>query len=111
MKFATQISPLLDSSPKLAYYLGTQSNTLCSGFVDKTLSWGFWKLFPTGAYAIIGITCVEFENVMKSTMKKKKKKHIIWGFVSMCVLIFVFRSNTSTLVVVLLGDIKQDRER
>ena len=50
---------------------GTQSNTLCSGFVDKTLSWGFWKLFPTGTYAIIGTTCVEFENVMKSTTKKK----------------------------------------
>ena len=53
---------------------GTQSNTLCSGFVDKTLSWGFWKLFPTGTYAIIGTTCVEFENVMKNTTKKKKKK-------------------------------------
>ena len=45
-------------------------NNLCSGFVDKTLSWGFWKLFPTGTYAIIGTTCVEFENVMKSTTKK-----------------------------------------
>ena len=44
---------------------------LCSGFVDETLSWGFWKLFSTGTYAIIGTTCVEFENVMKSTMKKK----------------------------------------
>ena len=44
--------------------------SLCSGFVDKTLSWGFWKLFRTGTYAIIGTTCVEFENVMKSTTKK-----------------------------------------
>ena len=35
------------------------------------LSWGFWKLFPTGTYAIIGTTCVEFENVMKSTTEKK----------------------------------------
>ena len=26
----------------------------------------------TGTYAIIGTMCVEFENVMKSTMKKKK---------------------------------------
>ena len=49
---------------------GTQSNTLCSGFVDKTLSWGFWKLFSTGTYAIIVTTCVKSENVMKSTMKK-----------------------------------------
>ena len=48
----------------------TQSNTLCSGFVNKTLSWMFWKLFPTGTYVIIGTTCVEFENVMKSTTKK-----------------------------------------
>ena len=48
---------------------GWFESNLCSGFVDKTLSWGSWKLFPTGNYAIIGTTCVEFENVMK------KKKH------------------------------------
>ena len=29
---------------------------------------------PTGTYAIIGTTCVEFENVMKRPTKKKKKK-------------------------------------
>ena len=52
----------------------TKAKILCSGFVDKTLSWGFWKLFPTGTYAIIGTTCVKFENVMKSTTKKKEKK-------------------------------------
>ena len=51
---------------------GTQSNTLCSGFVDKTLSWGFWKLFPTGTYAIIGTMCVEFEKVMKFYLINKE---------------------------------------
>ena len=45
---------------------GTQSNTLCSGFVSKILSWGFLAFFPTGTYAVIGTNCVEFENVMKS---------------------------------------------
>ena len=50
---------------------GTHSNTLCSGFVDKTLSWGFGKLFSTGTYAIIGTNCVESENVMKSAQKKR----------------------------------------
>ena len=40
----------------------------------KTLSWGLWQFFPTGTYAGIGTTCVEFENVMKSATKKKKKK-------------------------------------
>ena len=49
---------------------GTHSNTLCSGFVDKTLSLGFWKLFSTGTYAIIGTNYVESENVMKSAQKK-----------------------------------------
>ena len=32
---------------------------------------GFGNFFPTGTYAGIGTTCVEFENVMKSTMIKK----------------------------------------
>ena len=45
--------------------ISTQSSTLCSGFVDQTLSWGFWKLFPTGTYAII---------------KKKKKKKTIYPY-------------------------------
>ena len=58
------------------------SKFLCSGFVDKTLSWGFWKLFPTGTYAIIGTTCVEFENVMKSTTKKKYFISMIKGIKS-----------------------------
>ena len=49
---------------------GTQSNTLCSGFVSKILSWGFLAFFPTGTYAVIGTNCVEFENVMKSAQKK-----------------------------------------
>ena len=40
----------------------------------KISIWGFWKLFPTGTYAIIGTTCVEFENVTKSTTKKQQKK-------------------------------------
>ena len=57
------------------FSLGMRGNfcilTFCSGFVDKTQSWEFWKLFPTGTYAIIGTTCVEFENVMKRNHKKK----------------------------------------
>ena len=32
---------------------------------------GASAIFPTGTYAGIGTTCVEFENVMKSAMKKK----------------------------------------
>ena len=51
---------------------GTQSNTLCSGFVSKILSWGFLAFFPTGTYAVIGTNCVEFESVMKSAQTKKK---------------------------------------
>ena len=35
----------------------------------ETLSWGLQQFFSTGTYAGIG-TCVEFENVMKSAMKK-----------------------------------------
>ena len=53
---------------------GTHSNTLCSGFVDKTLSWGFWKLFSTVTYAIIGTNCVQSENVMKSANKQKTQQ-------------------------------------
>ena len=33
---------------------------------------GFGNFFPIGTYAGIGTTCVEFENVIKSAMKKKK---------------------------------------
>ena len=39
---------------------------------NETLSWGFRQFFPTGTNAGIGTTCVEFENVMKSAMNKKK---------------------------------------
>ena len=35
-------------------------------------SHGDLETFPTGTYAIIGTTCVEFENVMQSTTKKKR---------------------------------------
>ena len=31
----------------------------------------FGNFFPTGTYAGIGTTCIEFENVMKSATKKK----------------------------------------
>ena len=40
-------------------------------FFAKTPSRGFWQFCPTGTYAGIGTTCVEFEGVMKSTKKKK----------------------------------------
>ena len=48
-----------------------RSNTLCSGFLLKPSHGGFGNFFPTGTFAGIGTMCVEFENVMKSTMKKK----------------------------------------
>ena len=34
---------------------------------------GFWKLFSTGTYAIIGTNFVESENVMKSAQKNRRK--------------------------------------
>ena len=41
-------------------------------FLPKPSHGGFGNFFPTGTYAGIGTTCVEFENVMKSAMNKKK---------------------------------------
>ena len=60
----------------------TQLNTLCSGFVENTLSGGFWKLFTTGTYAIIGTKCVESENVMKSTTKKLSLSYLFFDKLS-----------------------------
>ena len=37
----------------------------------ENLSWAFQHFIPTGTYAGIGTTCVEFENIMKSARKKK----------------------------------------
>ena len=51
---------------------------------------GVLETFPTGTYAIIGTTCVEFENVMKSTTKKKKNPLItvIQTSVNKCSVLF-----------------------
>ena len=51
---------------------GRLSNQILSAVVfTETLSRGFRQFFPTGTYAGIGTTCVEFENVMKSATKIK----------------------------------------
>ena len=42
-------------------------------FCGQNPHMGVLETFSTGTYAIIGTTCFEFENVMKSTTKKKKK--------------------------------------
>ena len=56
---------------------GTQSNSLCSGFgTKKTSHAGFLILFSTGTYAGIGTKCVESENIVKSTYKKKLHSQI-----------------------------------
>ena len=44
---------------------------LCGGFLLKPSHGGFGNFLPTGTYAGIGATCVKFENVMISAMKKK----------------------------------------
>ena len=43
-------------------------------YVDKTLSWGFWKPFPTGTYAIIDNVCRVLKCYEKYHEKKKKKE-------------------------------------
>ena len=41
----------------------------------ETLSWGFRQFFPTGTYAGIGTTFVEFENAMLVPQKKTFNRH------------------------------------
>ena len=64
----------------LSWLKGTQSNTLCSGFFTKALSWGLWQFFPHWYLCrnrYFFLSCVEFENVMKSNTKKKKSMETI----------------------------------
>ena len=51
-------------------------------FLLKPSHEGFSNFFPTGTYAGIGTTCVEFENVMKSATKKK-------SFIEICSIEFM----------------------
>ena len=60
----------------LSWLKSIQSNTLCSGFFTKTLSWGFWQFFPTGTYAGIGIVC----RVWKCNEKYHEKKNWVLFF-------------------------------
>ena len=46
-------------------------------FLLKPSHEGFSNFFPTGTYAGIGTTGVEFENVMKSATKKYFENHIL----------------------------------
>ena len=48
--------------------------------VDKTLSWGFWKLFTTGTYAIIGTTSQVWKCYEKYHKKNFFLTHILVGF-------------------------------
>ena len=52
---------------------GTQSNTLCSGFLPKPSHGGFGHFFPTGTYTGIGASVSSLKHVMKSTTKRPKK--------------------------------------
>ena len=57
---------------------GSQSNTLCSGFVPKmSFQDNFGIFFHWYLCRNRYIVCVEFENVMKSTQKKKYSSKII----------------------------------
>ena len=51
---------------------GTQSNTLCSGFFGKTLSWGFWTIFFHWFLYRNKYKCVDYETCYE-------KYHTIWG--------------------------------
>ena len=94
--FCCDLKAFKDSEQGLDYESFTLFlyTSLCSGFIDKTLSWGFWKLFSTGTYASIGTTCVEFENVMKITTKKIIITFLTWicSFPHHIVLPVFFRS-------------------
>ena len=61
-------------------YRWNSDQILSAVVFTETLSWGFRQFFPTGTYAGIGTTFVEFENVMKSATKKKMNVCVAYLF-------------------------------